>query len=325
MPQVRRPNPCNALPRCMASRSRRYHRRMASEGRVAGRAGTPIAGVAERLGIPVPTIRSWERRYGFPAPARTRGRHRRYDEGEIEQLRDLRDLVTRGFPPGEAVQLLRSGGAARAGDDLADDVVRAVLVFDREAVESSLDRAAGELGPDEAVRAVLLPAMREIGARWKAGSCDIGQEHFATDVVRGWLARRTASYAVSTRRPPVVLACGPSDLHTIGLEAFALVLANRAWPTRVLGAMTPTESLVAAVRAVRARAAVVTAQRSVTRAAAIASVEAVAAIPGVAAFYAGNGFANPAVRRRIPGVFLGGDVVAGADRLVGDLAERRRR
>ena len=89
--------------------------------------------------------------------------------------------------------------------------------------------------------------------------------------------------------------------------------------------MTPTESLVAAVRAVRARAAVVTAQRSVTRAAAIASVEAVAAIPGVAAFYAGNGFANPAVRRRIPGVFLGGDVVAGADRLVGDLAERRRR
>jgi DNA-binding transcriptional MerR regulator len=298
---------------------------MASEGRVTGSAGTPIAGVAERLGIPVPTIRSWERRYGFPAPARTRGRHRRYDEHEIEQLRDLRDLVTRGFPAAEAVRLLRSGGEPGAGDDLAGDVVQAVLVFDREAVESSLDRAAGELGPDDAVRAVLLPAMREIGARWKAGSCDVGQEHFATEVVRGWLSRRTASTAVSTRRDPIVLACGPNDLHTIGLEAFALVLANRAWPTRILGAMTPTQSLVAAVRAVRARAAVVTAQRSVTRAAAVVSIEAVAAIPGVAAYYAGNGFANPAVRRRIPGVFLGDDVVAGADRLVRDLAEPRRR
>jgi hypothetical protein len=122
-----------------------------------------------------------------------------------------------------------------------------------------------------------------------------------------------------------VLACGPRDLHTIGLEAFAVVLASRAWPTRILGAMTPTEALVATVRTVRARAAVVTAQRSVTRKAAVASIEAVAAIPGVRAFYAGDGFASPSVRERLPGVFLGDDVVAGADRLEGELAEQPRR
>lgn len=298
----------------------RYHRWMGSASR-RSEIGTPIAGVAERLGIPVPTIRSWERRYGFPAPTRTRGRHRRYGEQEIEQLRDLRDLITRGFPPGEAVRRLRSRGDGRAGETLANALVDAVLGFDRTAVESSLDRAAGELGLDDAIASVLLPAMREIGARWKAGSCDIGHEHFATEVVRAWLVRRTASLPVSTRRDPVVLACGPNDLHTIGLEAFALLLSDRAWPTRVLGAMTPTDSLVATVRAVRARAAVVTAQRSVTRAAAIGSIVAVAAIPGVEAFYAGNGFANPSVRRRIPGIFLGDDVVAGADLLVQVLAQ----
>jgi DNA-binding transcriptional MerR regulator len=298
---------------------------MGSADRVAREVGTPIAGVAERLGVPVPTIRSWERRYGFPAPARTRGRHRRYDEREIEQLRDLRDLITRGFAAGEAVRRLRSSGDGRAGQDLADEVVRAVLAFDGATVESSLERATDELGLDDAIRTVLLSSMREIGARWKAGSCDVGHEHFATEVVRAWLSRRTASVPVSTRRHPIVLACGPNDLHTIGLEAFGLLLASRAWPTRILGAMTPTESLVATVRAVRARAAVVTAQRSVTRAAAVASIEAVAMIPGVAAFYAGNGFVNPSVRRRIPGAFLGDDVVAAADRLVSELAEPPRR
>lgn len=298
---------------------------MGSADRLARDAGTPIAGVSERLGVPVPTIRSWERRYGFPAPRRTRGRHRRYDEREIEGLRDLRDLITRGIPPSEAARRLRSSGGGRAGEALADGLVRAVLVFDGGAVESSLDRAAAERGVDEAIRSGLLPAMREIGARWKAGSCDIGNEHFATEVVRAWLSRRATSFPVSTRRPPVVLACGPKDLHTIGLEAFAVVLASRAWPTRILGAMTPTEALVTTVRTVRARAAVVTTQRSVTRKAAVASIEAVAAIPGVHAFYAGDGFAKPSVRARLPGVFLGDDLVEGVDRLEGELAESPRR
>ena len=298
---------------------------MASADRDARDVRTPIAGVAERLGIPVPTIRSWERRYGFPAPARTRGRHRRYDEHEIERLRDLRDLITRGFPPAEAVRRLRSDGDGPAGGVLAGEMVQAVLGFDGAAIESSLDRAVDELGLDEAIRSVLLASMREIGARWKAGSCDVGHEHFATEVVRAWLSRRTAPLPVSTRRDPVVLACGPNDLHTIGLEAFALVLASRAWPTRILGAMTPTESLVVTVRSVRARAAVVTAQRSVTRAAAVGSIEAIAAIPGVGAFYAGNGFANPSVRRRLPGIFLGDDVVGAADRLVRELTAPRPR
>ena len=47
----------------------------------------PIAAVSEALDIPIPTIRSWERRYGFPDPSRTSGRHRRYSLAEISQLR----------------------------------------------------------------------------------------------------------------------------------------------------------------------------------------------------------------------------------------------
>ena len=58
--------------------------------------GMRIATVSRLLGVPVPTIRSWERRYEFPAPPRTDGLHRRYGDVEFEQLRALRDLVTKG-------------------------------------------------------------------------------------------------------------------------------------------------------------------------------------------------------------------------------------
>ena len=42
--------------------------------------GMRIATVSKLLGVPVPTIRSWERRYDFPAPPRTDGLHRRYGD-----------------------------------------------------------------------------------------------------------------------------------------------------------------------------------------------------------------------------------------------------
>jgi hypothetical protein len=102
---------------------------------------------------------------------------------------------------------------------------------------------------------------------------------------------------------------GPKDLHSIGLEAFGVLLARRGWDTRVLGSLTPTSSLVTAVRAAEAAGAVVTSQRSVTRRAAIEAIHAVGSIPGVTSFYAGDAFAAPAARRDVGGVYLGPDVV----------------
>jgi DNA-binding transcriptional MerR regulator len=78
----------------------------------AATAQLPIASVSSLLGIPVPTIRSWERRYGFPVPARTQGRHRRYSMEEVDQLRKLRDEITRGLPARDAVAIVQSEAIA---------------------------------------------------------------------------------------------------------------------------------------------------------------------------------------------------------------------
>jgi hypothetical protein len=129
------------------------------------------------------------------------------------------------------------------------------------------------------------------------------------------------------RAAPVVQACGPKDQHTKRLEAFAVILARRGWPCRVLGALTPSTALVSSVRAVRAAGAVVIAQRSVTRRAAVDSIAAVDAVPGVRALYAGDAFAAPSARRGVPGTYLGDDVVEAAAVLESALGAgpRRRR
>ncbi|MBC7595031.1 MAG: MerR family transcriptional regulator, partial [Kineosporiaceae bacterium] len=58
--------------------------------------GPAIKQVSELLGIPAPTLRSWERRYGVPVTSRSSGGHRRYAEDELNQLRLMRDEIARG-------------------------------------------------------------------------------------------------------------------------------------------------------------------------------------------------------------------------------------
>ncbi len=45
-----------------------------------------IAEAARRLHVATSTLRSWERRYGYPTPTRTPGGHRRYRLDEVQLL-----------------------------------------------------------------------------------------------------------------------------------------------------------------------------------------------------------------------------------------------
>jgi MerR family transcriptional regulator, light-induced transcriptional regulator len=276
--------------------------------------GMRIAIVSQLLGVPIPTIRSWERRYDFPAPPRTDGLHRRYSEAELAQLRALRDLVINGHSTKDAVALVRNAAANAASKDTfpAEAVIDAAQALDAAGLRAALDASTEQLGVEDTIRRAILPAMHEIGSRWEAGRCDVGREHLATEGIRGWLARQ-AFLAPSSFRPQlIVLACGPKDMHTIGLESFAVILARRGWPCRVLGAMTPTDALVSAVRTLRASGAVVTAQRNVTRPSAVEAIRAVHAVRGVRALYAGSAFIAPSARKEVPGTYLGEDLVEAA-------------
>jgi methanogenic corrinoid protein MtbC1 len=268
----------------------------------------------------VPTIRSWERRYGFPNPARTRGQHRRYSVDEIDQLRKLRDEITRGHTAREAVDIVRQeteGG--RPHLHLFERFLQGAMRLDPAALRETLTEGADTIGVEQTIRDVALPAMREMGSRWQAGVCETDHEHLATEAVRVWMARQAAMAPPPFRPFPLVLACGPKDLHTIGIEAFGVVLARRGWSIRTLGPLTPVDSLVAAIRAAEARAAIVTSQRSVTRRAAVEAIEAADGLPGVKAFYAGAAFGPTAARKDVPGTYLGDDIVAAADVLEREL------
>ncbi|MDP9224574.1 MAG: B12-binding domain-containing protein [Actinomycetota bacterium] len=280
------------------------------EGRSRVGEGLSIRTVSEALGVPAPTLRSWERRYGLPTTLRSSGGHRRYTEEALTELRLMRDEVARGRRAGDAARVVRvllhqtGPGNARINRLLA-----ASQRLDPAAVRAVLDQATDEIGLAATLDQVLMPAMRQIGTWWETGRCDVAQEHLTTEAARGWLARMTALAPGPISERPILLACGPRDLHTLGLEALAALLTRQRCGCRVLGARTPQRTLVTAVTATSAAAVVIVSHLSTQRRPAADAIRAVAST-GCPTFYAGNAFLFPRARSGTPGTYLGENLAA---------------
>lgn len=264
--------------------------------------------VTELLGVPAPTIRSWERRYGIPRSARSSGGHRRYSDEALHELRLMRDEVAHGARASDAARAVR---AMLDPDDPGRARVRELLSasasLDPGRLRAVLDGAHDDLGLVATIDRVLMPAMRQIGSSWESGRCDVAQEHLTTEVARGWLARLTSLAPPPSGGRPVLLACGPRDLHTLGLEALATLLAHDRRASRLLGARTPARSLVVAATATDAAAIVVVSHLPTQRRPAVDALRAAAGLQ-VPLFYAGNAFVLPAGRVGVPGTYLGDGV-----------------
>ena len=60
-----------------------------------------ISAVERETGLSKDVLRMWERRYGFPKPARDENGEREYSPADIAKLRAIRRLMDVGMRPGK--------------------------------------------------------------------------------------------------------------------------------------------------------------------------------------------------------------------------------
>jgi CheY-like chemotaxis protein len=101
-----------------------------------------IAAASEMTGIPVTTLRSWEKTFGVVRPTRTGGGHRLYSQEDIERLRWLKAKIDAGVQPSVAHKLLerqmgRVSGAARQAEYRGAVMI---MVAERDPVTADLER-----------------------------------------------------------------------------------------------------------------------------------------------------------------------------------------
>jgi MerR family transcriptional regulator, light-induced transcriptional regulator len=214
---------------------------------------------AAMLGVSTNTLRSWERRFGFPEPRRTAGGHRQYEVGEIEALRSA-FAETRNVA--SAVSLARARGEGPAS---ASRLRGALLRFDEaeadHVLEESLAVRSVERTVDELLLAVVDGLAGEGGGAGEALPAELG---FAWRWATGWLAAQTRAAPPATRPDGIVVfeATAPCDVDALHAQALELGLRRRGVRALTLTVTLEPERLVRALHAVAPRAVVLTGRRA---------------------------------------------------------------
>jgi DNA-binding transcriptional MerR regulator len=196
---------------------------------------------SELLGVSPNTLRSWERRFGYPQPRRTPGGHRQYALAELESLRRAL-LETHNISSAVAIARQRGEGPSSPAR-----LVDAFDRFDEDAADRALEESLAVRSVERSVEEVLLPAL-ELMARREGREAEYEAGcRWAT----GWL-HATRRVAPPAARPHGVILFDSSarlDLEALHAQALELVLRRAGFRSLLLSSDLPPERVARAMRA----------------------------------------------------------------------------
>lgn len=214
-----------------------------------------IGELARRSGVSTATLRAWERRYAVIEPVRGESGYRLYSAADERRLHDMVELIEAGVAPAEAARRLLVGASPSPmppvpGDPgiaagLRGDLLAALLRFDETEADHLLDRAVSILSIEALLTDLVLPVLRDLGSGWMDQEVTVGQEHFASNVLRSRMLGLARGWGGGDGRL-ALLAAPAGEHHDLGLIAFGLALRSHGWRVAFLGADTPVESVISA-------------------------------------------------------------------------------
>jgi MerR family transcriptional regulator, light-induced transcriptional regulator len=208
---------------------------------------------AVMLGISPNTLRSWERRYGFPQPHRSAGGHRQYSLGEIEALRltlaethNVSSAISLAHERGEGPSTsLRLSGAFNA--------------FDEEVANRLLEESLGLRSVERTIEEVLIQAVASL----READGNSAEYEFGWRYAVGWLSAQRRLAPAASRREGVMIfdASTACDLDAVHAQALELVLRRAGLRTLSFTPLIDLTRLGRALRALEPTAIVLTGRR----------------------------------------------------------------
>ncbi len=205
----------------------------------------------------------WERRYGFPTPARNLNDERVYPEEQIQQLRIIRRLMDAGVRPGKIVglpleQLSAVVAPVPTSDAAASDAVdwpqRALQLIKSHRADKLRHQLAQlllQLGLRQFILEVIVPLNALVGNAWLRGAIEIFEEHLYTAQIQFLLQHALGAIPPSTLAPRVLLTTLPGEEHQLGMLMAHAFFAMEGAQCVSLGIQTPPSDILKAVQAHR--------------------------------------------------------------------------
>jgi DNA-binding transcriptional MerR regulator len=209
---------------------------------------------AEMLGVSPNTLRSWERRFGYPCPRRTDGGHRQYELAELEALKEA---FAETHNISSAISVARERGE---GPSTATRMEAAFAAFDEAKADRLLEESLVLRSVERTVEELLLPAVEALGADGPPGP----DFQFAWRYATGWLAaaQRVAPPASRPHGVMVFDATRAFDVDALHAQALELALRRGGLRTLTLPALVDPSRLARALRALDPSAVVLSGRRA---------------------------------------------------------------
>ena len=294
-----------------------------------------IKRAAALTGVPVDTLRAWERRYHVIVPRRSDAGYRLYDDEALHSINAMRTLVEQGWAPRQAAERVLAERAAAVGDGdgegndalrlpgpdsmaalPVDGLLRAAARFDAEGTERLLDQALAQGSFEQVVDDWMMPALALLGDGWGVGDVSVAGEHLVSATVHRRLAAAFDAAGRAVGAPRVVVGLPPGCRHELGILAFATAARRSGVDVAYLGADLPVPSWVDAVDVATASALVIGVPRVEDAEPASATAHAVLEhLPGTTVFVGGAGQDLVGPPARLLGHRIGEGARTLADRL----------
>jgi DNA-binding transcriptional MerR regulator/methylmalonyl-CoA mutase cobalamin-binding subunit len=214
-----------------------------------------IAAVERDTGLSKDTLRVWERRYGFPEPARDGNGERLYPAQQVDKLRLIKRLMDQGFRPGrlmaagdeELASIASAAPVARTaprdtaapGDDLQSAILTLIKANDAQALRNALNQAMHRQGLQNFVLETVAQLNLAVGEAWMRGELEVFEEHLYTEQMQALLRQAISALPGSGGTPRVVLTTPPEEQHVLGLLMSEALLALEGATCISLGTQTP--------------------------------------------------------------------------------------
>ena len=243
-----------------------------------------IGALSRATGVPVETLRTWERRYGFPAPAaRLESGHRRYPIETVERLRLVVKAIELDHKPSialrasvETLMEFLAVGRSKASApprkstlppeaSFIDRCIDHVEHLDGAGFIEQLESTWLEQGALDFLIHSAGPLLNAVGACWERGRLEVGQEHFATEHLREFLSSHWRHMSDSAQGPRVVCATVAEERHVLGLHIAATALALGGAQVVFLGGPTPAPAIASIVGRRLADAVILSASSAIDR------------------------------------------------------------
>jgi len=213
-----------------------------------------ISAVERETGLSKDVLRMWERRYGFPKPARDENGERQYSQAETAKLRSIKRQMDAGARPGKLIGLslseLESMSDARAPvrpeasvASLERDIVAMLKLHDASTLQHAFTQWLMRQGLQRFVLETVAPLNRAVGDAWMRGELAVFEEHLCTEILKGAMRAAINAFPRQVGSPRVLLTTLPSEQHGLGLLMVEALLVPEGALCVSLGPQTPLEEI----------------------------------------------------------------------------------